>query len=285
MMRHSRLPAWLLICLSYFAVVQLASLISRADEANDAAPVQRPVRAIPRNDRNSALAHAQLIEKAKKGGIDLYFEGDSITRRWGTSDAQYKDFLANWKQNFYGWNAGNFGWGGDTVQNILWRLENAELDGVDPKVIVLLAGTNNLGNVVPAGGADAKVAEVVGGTKAILELMRRKAPEATIIVTGITPRNDGRLGTALMPTIDRINAGISAFADGKMTRYLNINDKLADRDGKLLEGVTVDGLHLSVKGYQIWADALKPLLTEILGPPGETDHAPEPTGDPSAKVK
>jgi lysophospholipase L1-like esterase len=229
------------------------------------------------------VAHAQLIEKAKKGGIELYFEGDSITRRWGTSDAQYKEFLANWKRNFYGWNAANFGWGGDTVQNILWRLEEGELDGVHPKVIVLMAGTNNLGNVVPAGRADAKVAEVTQGIKAILELMHRKAPETTIILTGITPRNDGRWGTAMMPTIDRINVGISKLADGKKTRYLGLNDMLADRKGKLLEGVTVDGLHLSVKGYQVWADALKPILIEILGPPAQTDHAPEPTGDPGVQ--
>src|SRR6476619_4016973 len=73
----------------------------------------------PRTDSNSQLAHQQLVEKAKQGGIDLYFVGDSITRRWGCSDAQYADMLANWKQNFFGWNAGDFGWGGDTTQNIL----------------------------------------------------------------------------------------------------------------------------------------------------------------------
>jgi len=98
---------------------------------------------VARTDQNSMTAHAQLLEKAKKGGIDIYFEGDSITRRWGALD--YPEFLTNWKQNFFGWNAGNFGWGADTIQNILWRLNNGELDGVNPKVIVLLAGTNNVG--------------------------------------------------------------------------------------------------------------------------------------------
>ena len=275
--------ALLIVNIYYFICACLASASPRDDRPKAGAPVQGSVRPIPRTDRNSVIAHAQLIEKAKKGGIDLYFEGDSITRRWGTRDAQYKEFLANWKRNFHGWNAGNFGWGGDTVQNILWRLEDGELNGVHPKVIVLMAGTNNLGSVVPAVGADAKVEEVTQGIKAILELMHRKAPDATIILTGITPRNDGRLETAMMPTIDRINAGISQLADGKKTRYLGINDKLADRDGKLFEGITVDGLHLSVKGYQVWADALKPILLEILGPPAQTDHAPEPTGDPSVQ--
>src|SRR6187401_2087428 len=100
-------------------------------------------RATPRTDSNSMLAHRQLLAKSTQGKIDVYFMGNSITRRWGATD--YPDFLANWKQNFFGWNAANFGWGGDTTQNILWRLENGELDGVNPKVIVILAGTNNVG--------------------------------------------------------------------------------------------------------------------------------------------
>jgi lysophospholipase L1-like esterase len=270
--------------LSCVVVVQTAPAPARAAQSETESPAQPSVRPIPRTDQNSIIAHKQLIQKARKGRIDLYFEGDSITRRWGTSDAQYKDFLANWKQNFRGWNAGNFGWGGDTIQNILWRLENGELDGVNPKIIVLMAGTNNLGNA-PAGKADAKVQEVHQGIKAILELMHHKAPQASIILMGITPRNDGRSQTVLMPTINRINASLSKLADGKKIRYLNINDKLADRDGILFEGMTVDGLHLSVKGYQVWADALKPILTEILGPPARTDHAPEPTGDPGAPTR
>ncbi len=282
-MRQQCLPSLLKLFLLNAAVIQLAAASARGERPKTSAADEGSVRSLRRTDQNSMLAHAQLIEKAKKGGIDLYFTGDSITRRWGTSDPQYKEFLADWKRNFYGWNAANFGWGGDTVQNILWRLENGELDGVHPKVIVLLAGTNNLGKIIASNQVDAKVEEVTQGIKAILELMHRKAPEATIVLTGITPRNDGRLWTAMMPTIDRINAGIAKFADGKKTRFLTINDKLADRDGKLLEGMTVDGLHLSVKGYQVWADALKPILTELLGPRATTDHAPAPTGDPSVQ--
>src|SRR5262252_5779620 len=84
-------------------------------------PADQPVE---RSDQNSHIAHTQLLEKARRGGIDIYFEGDSIVRRWGAAD---------------------YGWGADTTQNILWRLNNGELDGVHPKVIVLLAGTNNVG--------------------------------------------------------------------------------------------------------------------------------------------
>src|SRR5882724_11448132 len=145
-------------------------------------PADRPV---ARSDQNSLTAHAQLLEKAKQGRIDIYFEGDSITRRWGAVD--YPELLANWKQNFFGWNASDFGWGADLIQHILWRLDNGELDGVHPKVIVLLAGTNNVGNRPPAGDADAKVEDVTRGIQAILRVMREKAPEATIILTAIFP--------------------------------------------------------------------------------------------------
>jgi lysophospholipase L1-like esterase len=236
-----------------------------------------------RTDRNSQIAHEQLLEKARRGGIDVYFVGDSITRRWGTSDAQYREFLDNWRGNFFGWNAANFGWGADTVQNILWRVSNGELDGVNPKIIVLLAGTNNVGNA-PRDGVDTAVVDVVvRGIDAIVSVMRAKAPTATVVLTGVTPRRDRNGGTTVMSTIDAINSRLASLADGRRVRYVNVNGRLAGRDGRLVDGVTVDGLHLSVAGYQIWADALKPIFTELLGPPASTDRAPPPTGDPSAR--
>src|SRR5262249_14264464 len=119
--------------------------------------------------------------------------------------------------------------------------------------------------------------------KALLDTTREKAPKATIIVTGILPRNDGANPTAVMSSINKINENIAKFADGKTIRYFTINDKLADKDGKLFEGMTEDRLHLSLKGYQVWADELKPLLTELLGPRAKEDTAPPSTGDPSAK--
>jgi lysophospholipase L1-like esterase len=232
---------------------------------------------MPRTDANSITAHAQLLEKAKQGRIDIYFEGDSITRRWGATD--YPELLANWKQNFFGWNAADFGWGADLIQNILWRLENGELDGVNPKVIVLLAGTNNVGNRPPAGSDDPKVEDVKRGIQAVLRVMQAKAPQATIVLTAIFPRNDN---IAVMPTINRINARLAELADGKRIRFLNVNDKLADAEGQLFEPMmSRDKLHPAIKGYQVWADGLKPIFTELLGPPAREDNAPPPTGDPS----
>jgi lysophospholipase L1-like esterase len=246
-------------------------------------PVSAFSQPVARADRNSQIAHQQLLDKAKRGGIDIYFEGDSITRRWGASDPQYRAFLDSWRRNFFGWNAADFGWGADTVQNILWRLTNGELDGVQPKIIVLLAGTNNVGATPRTSIDDAAVTEVVEGIRAILDVMRQKAPAATVILTAITPRRDRTGGMTLAPTIDAINNRLAMLADGRRIRYVNINGKLTDRNGALAEGMTVDGLHLSVAGYQIWADALKPIFTELLGPPAATDHAPPPTGDPSAQ--
>ena len=237
-------------------------------------PADRPV---SRVDENSLSAHAELVDKAKKGGIDIYFAGDSIARRWGATD--YPDLLANWTQNFFGWNAADFGWGADKTQHILWRLEHGELDGVNPKIIVVLAGTNNVGTVPPTA---AMVEDVTRGIKAILDSCRRKAPRAAIVLTAIFPRNDN---AAVMPAIDRINRNIARFADGKTVRFLNVNDQLADKNGRLFDGMMNerDRLHPAVKGYQIWADGLKPIFTERLGPPAATDHAPPPTGDPSAR--
>ena len=232
-----------------------------------------------RTDQNSVIAHSQLLEKAKQGRIDIYFEGDSITRRWGATD--YPDLLANWNQNFYGWNAADFGWGADTIQNILWRLENGELDGVNPKVIVLLAGTNNVGRNVPPDGDDATVADITRGLKAVLDILRAKAPDATIIATAIFPRNDN---IAVMPTIYKINRNLAKLADGRKIRYVDVNQMLADPEGRLFEGMmNADKLHPSIRGYQVWANALKPVFTEILGAPAKQDNAPPPTGDPSAR--
>ena len=233
-------------------------------------------RATPRTDANSRIAHEQLLKKARQGRIDVYFLGDSIVRRWGALD--YPELLANWKANFHGWHAANFGWGADRTQNILWRLENGELDGVSPKIVVLLAGTNNVGTEPrDEAGSD----EIARGIRAIVDLCRTTAPDAVIILTAIFPRGDN---VAVMPTIERVNHKLAALADGKRVRFLNINDRLLDANGDLVPGVLNerDKLHPTIKGYQIWADALKPIFRELLGPPAAIDLAPPPTGDPSA---
>jgi lysophospholipase L1-like esterase len=266
------LPSWVLAALAFTCCAGLPQEAAIGSRPGSAA---RPV---CRSDPNSLLAHEQLVKKAKQGGIDVYFVGDSITRRWGAADPQYRPLLENWKTNFFGWNAANFGWGADRIENILWRLQNGELEGVNPMVIVLLAGINNVGN---EPGDSEKVADITRGLKAIVDVCQANAPKATLIMTAIFPRNDN---LAVIPTINQINRNLSLLADGKKIRYLDINDKLANKEGRLFPGMmNADKLHPTLKAYQVWADALKPIFTKLLGPPAKMDHAPPPTGDPSAK--
>jgi lysophospholipase L1-like esterase len=132
-----------------------------------------------------------------------------------------------------------------------------------------------------APGDEEKIGDITRGLKAIVQVCQEKAPNAVIILTGLFPRNDN---LAVIPEINQINENLADMADGKKIRYININDKLADPEGKLFPGMSRDQLHPTVKAYQIWADALKPIFTEILGPPANTDHAPPPTGDPSVSA-
>jgi lysophospholipase L1-like esterase len=164
---------------------------------------------------------------------------------------------------------------------VLWRIEHGELDGVNPKVIVLLVGTNDIGgSVYDAVKGKAKVDEVVDGIDAILATCQEKAPQAKIVLTGVFARGDN---ASAAPLIVSVNERLASLAAERGVRFININPQFADAEGVPLEGMTVDGLHLSVKGYDLWAEALKPHLTELLGPPAEQDLAPPPTGDPSAK--
>ena len=166
---------------------------------------------VPRTDENSGVAHAELVRKAGSGVIDVYFVGDSITRRWGAVD--YPQLLANFTSNFFGWNAANFGWGGDRTQNILWRLDNGELPRVGPKVFVVQAGTNNLADFE---SAEERVLGVTAGIEAIVERCRRHAPESLIVLTGVFPRRDR---PELNSSIAAINAKLAALGDEGRVRF------------------------------------------------------------------
>ncbi|KAA5538648.1 glycoside hydrolase family 10 [Roseiconus nitratireducens] len=244
-------------------------LSSRKQESRDIAHA-----AFPRNDANSREAHKQLLEKAKQGKIDVYFQGDSITRRWGATD--YPKLLAHWNQTFHGWNAANFAWGGDSTHHILWRMRNGELDGVTPKVVCLQAGANNLPWQGPADSSH--VADVVGGIQAIIAEFRSRFPDVPIVLTAMFPRDQN---AALAETIEEINKHLKALSEAdERIHWININQQLVDSDGRLLPAVSSDGIHLEKPGYQLWGDAIRSVLTRILGPPAQVDHAPPPTGNP-----
>jgi lysophospholipase L1-like esterase len=188
--------------------------------------------------------------------------GDSNTDFWG-NNPRYKP---NWEKNLGGWKPGDFGISGDRTQNVLFRLQNGELDGVKPKAIVLLIGTNNL---PPA--ANNTPEDTAKGVKAILDLLREKQPQAKILLMAIFPREDQpKAGPDIQQKIDATNALIQKFADGTTIKYLDISKQLLDANGKLTKDVMPDLLHPNDKGYQIWADAIKPQLTEWLGAPAAT---------------
>jgi lysophospholipase L1-like esterase len=223
-------------------------------------------------NENGRIGHQDLLAKTKLGKVDVYFAGDSITRRWGSLD--YPAYLANWNENFYGWNCADFAWGGDSTHQILWRLQNGEFEGMHPKVIVLLAGTNNIDKGQRPGCAE----DAAEGIEAIVAFFRAHAPDAVIILNAIFPRNDS---PASNPLIAQVNERIKKLADGTHVRWLDITAQLADENGILHPALTMDGLHPSLAGYKIWAANLTPILEELLGPRANVDMAPPPTGDPS----
>lgn len=229
---------------------------------------------LQRNDANSKEAHKQLVAKTKLGKVDVYFQGDSITRRWGATD--YPKLLAHWKKSFHGWNAANFAWGGDNTHHMLWRMQNGELDGVSPKVVCLQAGANNL----PWNGAanESHVTDVVEGIAAIIDEFRSRFPDVPIVLTAMFPRDQN---PALADTINAINEKLKVISHAdERIHWININADLVDSDGKLLPDVSSDGIHLEAAGYETWAEALIPILEEILGKPADVDQAPPPTGNP-----
>ena len=266
---HTDAPNW-----KYFIPWANRELgLSGSPTANAGPPADVP---FPRTDPNSHAAHQELLAKAQSGVIDVYFVGDSITRRWGALD--YPDLLQHWNETFFGWNAANFAWGGDRTENMLWRLANGELAGVDPKLIVVQAGTNNIGS--RAGGPD-KVANIVRGVLALVASCRELAPDAELVLTAVFPRSEPEVAGE----IDAINAALKANAGELGIRFIDIGGTLAGTDGRLLDEFSSDGLHLSRAGYEVWAAALEPVLLEVLGPRATTDQAPAATGDPAARLE
>jgi lysophospholipase L1-like esterase len=197
--------------------------------------------------------HEAFLKRAKEGNIDLLFLGDSITEGWAGRGKEV------WEKNYAKLNAANFGIGGDQTQHVLWRIENGELDGIKPKVLVLMIGTNNT-----AGWSADQIA--VADTKIVSEI-HQKLPDTKVLLLGVFPRgNDPKEPkvAALREKIKQINLSLAKLDDGKMTRYLDIGDKFLTPDGVLTKDIMPDYLHPNAKGYQIWVDAMQPLLDEMM---------------------
>jgi lysophospholipase L1-like esterase len=210
----------------------------------------RPIMEPYTNTGNWMQRHQGFVAQAKKGNIDLLLLGDSITDGWSSGGRTV------WQKEFPTWKMANFGIGGDTCQNILYRITNGELDGFQAKAVMLMIGTNNTRSYSGE--------EIAAAVTKIVGIIKDKQPQAKILLLAIFPRG-ADANDVQRKKCDAANA-ILAKLDGGNVKFLNINDKFLTPEGKLI-GFGGDNLHPNAQGYQIWADAVKTQLTEWLGPP------------------
>lgn len=224
-------------------------------------PPNPATKAVPRSEaKNWQARHESFVAKAKAGGVDVLFLGDSITQGWEGAGK------AAWKEAFEPLKAANFGIGGDRTEHVLWRItEGKELEGISPKVAVLMIGTNNTGSN--------KAEQIAEGVGAIVKELRAQRPQMKVLLLGVFPRagkaaKDSKSVPAadLQPKIKQINDRIAKLDDGKSVKYLDIGAKFLESDGSLTREVMPDYLHLSPKGYALWAEAIKGPVADLLKP-------------------
>jgi beta-glucosidase len=202
--------------------------------------------------------HEQFVEQARKGNIDLLFVGDSITDFWRSRGK------AVWDKYYGNLRAANFGISADRTQHVLWRLDNGEIDGLKPKAVVLMIGTNNTGferdGLTPRNTPE----QAADGVKAVVADLRKRLPDSKILLLAVFPRSHLPTDPARLQ-VQEINRRIAGLGDGDHVRYLDIGDRFLTKDGVLEKDIMPDYLHPSVRGYEIWAQAIQQPLSEMLG--------------------
>jgi len=195
--------------------------------------------------------HADFLFRKMEGEIGLLFLGDSITDFWPRRGE------SSWLK-FAPYKPANFGISGDRTEHLLWRIANGELDGINPKVTVLMIGTNNVG--LPTNDT---VEWGASGVKKVIEAIREKLPQTKILLMGVLPRG----ATSADPQRQKnaaLNKVIASLADGKQIRYLDISQNFLDADGNLPKETIPDGVHPNAHGYDIWYAAIQPVLEELM---------------------
>lgn len=194
----------------------------------------------------------KLAEKEKAESIDLVWIGDSITHGWEGAGK------AMWDTHFAPRHALNLGFSGDRTENVLWRLQNGAVDGIAPKAVVIMIGTNNTGH--RQDPAD----QTAAGVEAIVKELRTRLPEAKILVLAIFPRGETKEDGMRMLN-EEINAKIAELADGEHVHFLDINAEFLDDNGNLPKDIMPDLLHPNEKGYEIWANAVEESIAKLMG--------------------
>lgn len=195
--------------------------------------------------------HDNLDRSKKMAKIDLIFDGDSITDWW------QKGGIEIWNQRYAKLNACDFAIAGDRTEHLLWRLQQGQVDGLHPRMVILLIGVNNLN--------EASAEQIAEGIKAIVGEYRKRCPEATILLQGVFPRSASAADPA-RAKIKEINQTISRLGDGRKVIFIDFGDKFLTPDGTLAPEIMADFLHPTPKGYQIWADAIQPEIDKVFPP-------------------
>lgn len=234
---------WLVGLIALAPLAFVLPAVAQEGKPNDA------VVPVPR-DGGWMKRHESFNERVKKGNVDLIFIGDSITQGWeGAGKKAWEEFYG--KRN-----AVNLGIGGDRTQHVLWRLENGNIEGIKPKLAVLMIGTNNSNS----NNSD----QIAAGVKAIVEKLRKELPETKVLVLGIFPRGADK-NDAKRKVNEGANEQIKKLADDKHVFYLDIGPKFLAEDGTLSKEVMPDLLHLNEKSYRTWAESIEPKVKELLG--------------------
>lgn len=203
--------------------------------------------------------HEGFVEIAKKGGVDLLFLGDSITDNW----RQPERGLPVWEKNYGASHAANFGIGGDRVQHVLWRIRNGELDGISPRALVLMIGTNNTGLERDKHTPRNRPPEVIQGVENLVNEIAVKLPKTQLLLLAIFPRGETRDDPARLQVAE-INQAISRLDDGKRIHFLDIGSVFLEPNGSISKEIMPDFLHPTRKGYERWAEAIKEPLAKLL---------------------
>ncbi len=222
-------------------------LVQSSLAANDVPSTLKPV---PRDGRQLER-HNAFNERIKQGNVDLVFIGDSITQGW---EGAGKDV---WAQHYAPRNAVNLGIGGDRTQHVLWRLDNGNIEGISPKLAVLMIGTNN------SNGSDNTAEETAAGIEAIVAKLRMQLPQTKVLILAIFPR--GEKPNPQREKNAKASEIASKLADDKNVFYLDIGPQFLGDDGVLSKDVMPDFLHLTPRGYEIWAAAIEPKVAELMG--------------------